>query len=287
VNGTRDLIPLSADEDEPAGPVGPPPRLEDLSPEAVGRLVRYIVTSTLERGVAPNEVAALYADLVGDELAVRYADRRFMLREMPPDWSEIESRVLDLEQTARDRGLELAAAWRRAMGVAMQGQDPLEQLARLAGVRSAHRSERSIFDDPEDLDELEDDVDFDAETRHVMEDRSPDLLDLSVDAQQRLRRFAIEERLERGLPAVELLELYRAFELDEDERARQYLDLIYVDHEAPPDWLEVQSEAGRVIDLAEARGRDAGRMYADMLRSSPGIEPMYALRLLFERLLQA
>ena len=48
----------------------------------------------------------------------------------------------------------------------------------------------------------------------------------------------------------------------------------------------MQSEAGRVMDLAEARGRDAGRMYADMLRSSPGIEPMYALRLLFERLLQ-
>jgi len=287
LNGTRDLIPLSAEEDEPAAPVGPPPRLEDLSPEAVGRLVRFIVTSTLERGLAPTAVVALYADLTGDDLAVRYADRRFMLREMPPDWSEIESRVLDLEQTARDRGLELAAAWRRAMGVAMQGQDPLEQLARLAGVRSAHRTERSIFDDPEDLDELEDDVDLDATMRQVMEDRSPDLLDLSLDAQQRLRRFAIEERLERGLPAVELLDLYRAFELDEDDRARQYLDLIYVEHEPPPDWVELQSEAGRVIDVAEARGRDAGRMYADMLRSSPGIDPMYALRLLFERLLQA
>jgi len=236
--------------------------------------------------VAPNEVAALYADLVGDELAVRYADRRFMLREMPSDWSEIESRVLDLEQTARERGLELAPAWRRAMGVAMQGQDPLEQLARLAGVRSAHRTERSIFDDPEDLDELGDDVDFDVALREALADRSPDLLDLSVEAQQRLRRFAIEERLERGLPAVELLELYRGFEVDQDERARQYLDLIYVEHEPPPDWLELQSEAGRVIDVAEARGRDAGRMYADMLRSSPGIDPMYALRVLFERLLQ-
>jgi hypothetical protein len=249
--------------------------------------VRYIVTSTLERGVAPNEVVALYADLAGDELAVRYADRRFMLREMPPDWSDIESRVLDLVQTARERGLELAAAWRRAMGVAMQGQDPLEQLARLAGVRSTRRTERSIFDDPEDLDELDDDQDFDAAQRQALDDRSPDLFDLSVEAQQRLRRFAIEERLERGLPAVELLDLYRAFELEEDARARQYLDLIYVEHEPPPDWIEMQSEAGRVIDLAEARGRDAGRMFADLMRASPGTDPMYALRLLFERLLQA
>ena len=198
MNGTRDLIPLSADEDEPAGPVGPRRAWRILSPEAVGRLVRYIVTSTLERGVAPNEVVALYADLVGDELAVRYADRRFMLREMPADWSEIENRVLDLEQTARERGLELAAAWRRAMGVAMQGQDPLEQLARLAGVRSAHRTERSIFDDPEDLDELEDDVDFDAlDAPGDWPIAAPDLFDLVDGAQQRMRRFAIEERLER------------------------------------------------------------------------------------------
>jgi hypothetical protein len=71
----------------------------------------------------------------------------------------------------------------------------------------------------------------------------------------------------------------------DDARARQYLDLIYVEHEPPADWMELQSEAARVIDVAEARGRDAGRMYADMLRASPGIDPTVALRLLFERLL--
>src|SRR5438105_13159595 len=110
-----------------------PPTLEDLSPEASGRIMRCIVTNTLEHGVAPNAVVALYADLAGDELAVRYADRRFMLREVPPDWREVENRVVDLEDGARERGLDLAAAWRRATSVAMYGQDPLEQLARLAG----------------------------------------------------------------------------------------------------------------------------------------------------------
>src|SRR5579864_126723 len=135
MNGARDLDPTPIDqlENDPPGPVEPQPVLEDLSPEASGRIVRYIVTVTLERGVAPTAVVALYADLAGDDLAVRYADRRFMLREVPPDWREVENRVMDLEESARERGLDLAAAWRRASSVAMHGQDPLEQLARLAG----------------------------------------------------------------------------------------------------------------------------------------------------------
>lgn len=284
MNDTSDLVPTSVED--AAGPVGPAPVLHDLSAEASGRIVRYIVTSTLERGVAPMAVVALYADLSGDEQAVRYADRRFMLREVPPDWRDIENRVLDLEDGARERGLDLAAAWRRATSVAMQGEDALEQLARLAGLRSATRTQRSIFDDPDDLDELDDDVDLDAAARVALADRAPDLIDLSADAQQKIRRFAIEERLERGLPPVELLDLYRGFELDEDDRARQYLDLVYVDRDPPADWLDLQSEAGRAIDMAEVRGRDAGRLFADMLRASPGIEPTVALRLLLERLLR-
>jgi len=47
-----------------------------------------------------------------------------------------------------------------------------------------------------------------------------------------------------------------------------------------------QSEAGRIVDLAEARGRDAGQLFADLLRTSPGLDPLTALRLLLERLLQ-
>jgi len=285
-----DPIPLdeltASSETDELQAVVEPPRLEDLSPEASGRIMRYIVTNTLEHGVAPNAVVALYADLAGDEMAVRYADRRFMLREVPADWREVENRVVDLEDTARERGLDLAAAWRRATGVAMHGQDALEQLARLAGVRnSAGRTQRSIFDDPEDLDALEDEDGIDA-FHAPMSDRLPDLFDLAVEAQQRIRRFAIEERLEHGLPPVELLDLYRGFEIADDQRAQQYLDRVYVEREPPADWLDLQSEAGRLVDLAEARGRDAGRLFADLLRTSPAIEPMTAVRLLMERLIR-
>jgi hypothetical protein len=289
MNATPDLAQSDTPLDQPessGSEIPPTPALSDLSVEASGHIVRYIVTSTLERGVAPTAVVALYAELAGDELAVRYADRRFMLREIPPEWRDVENRVLDLESSALERGLDLAAAWRRATSVAMDTPDPFEQLARLAGMPASHpRRERSIFDDPEDLDELESD-ELDLSQHGTLSDRQPDLVDLSSEAQLRLRRFAIEERLERGLPPIELLDMYRGFEIEGDDRARQYLDRIYVEYDPPHDWIDLQSEASRVIDLAEARGRDAGKLFSDLLRASPGIEPMIALRLLMERLTQ-
>jgi hypothetical protein len=287
MNAARDLDPRPLDErqlDDSLDPVVPQPNLEDLRPESSGRIVRYIVTSSLEHGVAPTAVVALYADLAGDDLAVRYADRRFMLREVPADWRDIENRVVDLELGARERGLDLAAAWRRASGVAMHGQDALEQLTRLAGVRSTSaQRQRSIFDDPEDLDELEDDEALDAFHERLV-DREPDLIDLDAEAQQRIRRFAIEERLERGLPPVELLDLYRYLDRAGDMRAQQYLDRIYVEQLPPPDWVDLQSEAGRLVEMAAARGRDAGRLFADLLRTSPSLDSMAALQILVERL---
>src|SRR5438067_11439745 len=190
MNAARDLDPLPLDErqqDDSLERIVPQPGLEDLSPESSGRIVRYIVTSALEHGVAPNAVVALYADLAGDELAVRYADRRFMLREIPADWRDVENRVVDLEETARERGLDLAAAWRRATGVAMHGQDALEQLARLAGVSNpSSQRQRSIFDDPDNLDELEDDEDSSAAQHDRLTDRAPDLFDLAFEAQTRI-----------------------------------------------------------------------------------------------------
>ena len=290
MNPAQDLDPIPiGDVVDPDAPptIDPQPNLEDLSLESSGRIVRYIVTSTLERGVAPTAVVALYADLAGDELAVRYADRRFMLREVPADWLEVENRVIDLEASARERGLDLAAAWRRATGVAMHGGDALEQLARLAGVpkSAVGQRQRSIFDDPDDLDELEADEAPESWLSRLS-DREPELLDLTAEAQTRIRRFAIEERLEHGLPPVELLDLYRGFEIGSDERAKQYLDCVYVERDPPADWLELQSEAGRLVDMAEARGRDAGRLFADLMRTSPSLEPMTALRLLLERLVR-
>lgn len=265
--------------------VGPEPRLGDLSGGARQRLVRFIVSSTLGGGVAPTAIMALYADLAGDEQAVRFADQRFMLHRVPADWREVEDHVVDLEDAARQVGVDLASAWQRIQGVAVEGEDPLEQLARLAGSPvSLRRPNRSIYDDPDDLDLLDDDA---GEERHErLLDRLPDLVDLEGPARQRIRRYAIEETLEHGLAPIELLELYRAFELGGDARATQYLDRVFVDEPrvTPTDWQDVQRQALRVMELAGSRGRDAGRLYADVLRASPGLDPLAALERVIERL---
>jgi hypothetical protein len=259
------------------------PTLDDLSEESRSRLVHFIVTSALGGGVAPTAVIALYADLAGDDRAVRYADQRFVLRQVPDDWRTVEDRVFDLTDAAWSRGMDLAAAWQRATSVAMRSDDPLEQLARLAGTRSSTSSvQRSIFDDPEDLDELE--AEEDGALYTPLLDRLPDLVDLDDAAQDRIRKYAIEERLEHGLAPIELIELYRGFEEAGDERSKQYLDRVFVEHEELPDWLAVQAEAQRVMGLAEMRGRDAGRVFADVLRGSPSMSPLLALRLVAERL---
>ena len=82
-----------------------------------------------------------------------------------------------------------------------------------------------------DLDALDDDLGVDGFYERLPE-RLPDLFDLAVEAQQRIRRFAIEERLEHGLPPVELIDLYRGFEMSGDYRAQQYLDRVYVEDES-------------------------------------------------------
>lgn len=288
-SGLPDDQDQDTDTDTPwaseAAYVGPEPRLDDLSGEARQRLVRFIVSSTLGGGVAPTAIMALYADLAGDDRAVRFADQRFMQHRVPADWREVEDHVVDLEEAARRVGVDLASAWQRIQGVAMEDEDPLEQIARLAGSPvSVQRPNRSIFDDPDDLDRLDDDVD---EVRHErLLDRLPDLVDLEVPAQQRIRRYAIEETLEHGLAPVELLELYRTFELGGDERATQYLDRVFVDEPrvTPADWQDVRRQAQRVMELAGSRGRDAGRLYADVLRASPGLDPLAALQRVIERL---
>src|ERR671932_2489055 len=125
MNAAPDIDPMHVQDLEhsapPVYPIEPEPGLADLSPEASSRIVRYIVTSTLEHGVAPNAVVALYADLGGDEQAVRYADRRFILREMPLDWRDVENRVLDLAGSACERGLARATAWPLVTGVGTPG----------------------------------------------------------------------------------------------------------------------------------------------------------------------
>lgn len=285
---TLRLQPEHLSEDHAApSPVGPPPSLSGLTHAGRQRIVRFIATSALGGGVAPTEVIALYADLAGEPEAILYVDQRFVLRELPLDWRAVEDRVLDLEDLARSRGVDLAAAWRRAKDIApsFHETDPLEDLARLAGMpgTSGSRPARSIFDDPDDLDETEGHDDS-LELHQPLADRAPVLVDLDPAAQLRIRRFAIEERLERGLAPIELLDLYRAIDDAGDVRAHQYLDRIFVDRDPPSDWLDLQAEAQKVLDLAQTRGRDAGRLFSTVTGGHLDMDPLVALQMVVERI---
>src|SRR5437870_2959243 len=86
-------VELEAEEEpEEAAPLGPTPTLRDLEPGSRAALTAFIIATALGGGSAATAVMELYANLAGDESAVRYADRRFMAREIPPDWRDIEER---------------------------------------------------------------------------------------------------------------------------------------------------------------------------------------------------
>jgi hypothetical protein len=247
----------------------PAPTLVDLSAASRNRVRRFIIHSALTGGANVESVAVLYADLNDDERANRYLDGRFMLRQVPHDWRSFEDEVLDLADAARRQGVDLASAWRRAQDVAGEpdDEDPMDALTRLAGVEVGRTSTRSIFDDPENLDEEEERTDLDRLVAFPA-GRVPALHELTATAQESIRLYVVEERLERGLAPAELMELYRHLDLADDERARQYLDRVFVDGDVPVEWEALQSEADVVLDLASRRGKDAGRVFTDARRGS-------------------
>ena len=96
----------------------------------------------------------------------------------------------------------------------------------------------------------------------------------------------MEERLENGLAPSELMELYRRLELEADVRARRYLDRVYVDGESLSEWRVIQARADEVRNLAERRGRDAGRLFAQALRSAGAMPTLDVLDLVRDQLVR-
>jgi hypothetical protein len=267
--------------ESPVESLGRLPELADLSDDARCHVMSFIIRSALGGGSAPSAVMELYGELGDDPQAIRYLDRRFVMHELPSDWRDIDERVVELDHVAHSRGVDLAALWRRAGQVTVQVSDPLEQLERLAGSAGVRiQAPRSIFDDPEDLDE---EIDESA-LYQPMSGALPDIVDLAVDAQARIRQYAIEERLERGLAPIELLELYRHFEDVEDERARQYLDRVFVHNDPPFDWVDLQDRAQAVAAEAEMRGLDAGKLFATVVGTGVAEDPLLSLEMVRERL---
>src|SRR5690242_16898314 len=76
-------------------PVAPSVALEDLSPAAADRIRLFLAESTIHGGASPADVADLYTsqEVMADDMATAYLDRRFVRGEVPLDWRDLQDRL--------------------------------------------------------------------------------------------------------------------------------------------------------------------------------------------------
>ena len=111
--------------------------LDDLAPAAADRVRLFMAESTVRGGASPADVADLYTsqEIVDDDEATAYLDRRFVHGEVLRDWREFQDR--------------LSSAYLDSL----PGTLAETLLANVNLLAARQQSARSIFDDP-DEDEL-------------------------------------------------------------------------------------------------------------------------------------
>ena len=218
-------------------------RLGDLSAAAAARIRRFMADAIIKGGSTPSEVADLYMaqEVVADVLATEYLDRRFVHGEMPSDWRSLQD----------------------ALAEAHFGSPPSitaeKLLALVERSGQSERKPRSIFDDPEDLDEYEDGDDGRAAR---LEERDPSLSDLTDDGRQSIERMVISDVLCYGIAPYRVMELRERLRAAGDERSLQYLDLPFELGDRPPDWDRLRDEALMLRAHFERRGVDSSAAYS-------------------------
>jgi hypothetical protein len=254
---------LSDDFDEPA-PSQPADgdhrelAMSDLSDPAVERIRRFLAASTVKGGASPADVADLYMapEIVADHGATKYLDRRFVQGEMPADWRHLQD---DLT----------AAHFEAPVGTTGEGL-----LAQADARQTTEDRPRSIFDDPDDLEEDR------ADTSARLVGREPALADLGEEGRRAIERHVVAEVLNYGLPPVAEMQLRDMLDATGDERSIQYLDLPFEHGERPEDWDELRDRAIRLRAALEARGQDAADLLAKIESSRPDLDARGLLTLL-------
>ena len=235
-------------------------RLGDLTAAAAARIRRFMADGVIKGGSTPAEVADLYLaqEVVTDVVATEYLDRRFVHGEMPSDWRSLQD----------------------ALAEAHFGSPPNisaeKLLALVERLGPSERKPRSIFDDPEDLDEYED-GDDDRAIR--LEERDPTLSDLSDEGRLLIERMVIADILCYGIAPYRVMELRDRLRAAGDERSLQYLDLPFELGDRPPDWDRLRDEALMLRAHYERRGVDPAEAYgrADGLHSELSARDLMAL----------
>jgi hypothetical protein len=223
------------------------PSLDDLSPAAAERIRLFLAETTVRGGASPADVADLYTsqEIVDDDRATAYLDRRFVHGEIVRDWREFQDRLASVHQ------------------VSPVGTTAAALLSNVNLLDARQHSGRSIFDDP-DEDELLDEL-----RSERLYDRAPLLADLNEDARQTIERHILAEVLCYGVAPFRVMEMREGFLADGDDRALQYLDLPHEFGDRPTDWDQLRDRALMVRARLELRGADPSAAFHQADASTP------------------
>ena len=232
--------------------------LEDLAPAAVDRIRQFMAESTVRGGASPADVADLYTsqEIVDDDEATAYLDRRFVHGALLQDWREFQDRLSSAYLDGRP---------------GTTAETLLENVNLLV---ARQQSARSIFDDP-DEDELIEEL----ETMRL-EGRDPLLIDLADASRRAIERYIISDVLCYGLAPYKSMELREGLRTDGDDRALQYLDLPFELGDRPADWDQLRDWALMVRARLERRGVEPSDAYGQLDVANPNAQAADLLALL-------
>lgn len=231
--------------------------LDDLSPGASERIRRFMAESTVRGGSSPGDVAGLYTsqEIVDDDDATSYLDRRFVHGEMPADWRQFQDELSNVYLDGRP------------------GASADALLARLRDQSARVTSGRSIFDDPDDDDEF-----FDTYDTTRLEGRDPNLSDLDPLTRRAIERYIVSDVLCYGVAPYRVMQLREEFRAAGDERALQYLDLPFELGDRPGDWDSLRDRALMLRSRLEGIGVDPSDAYAQTDNAQPDLDADDLLR---------
>ena len=216
--------------------------LDDLAPAATERIHRFMADSTVRGGASPADVADLYTsqEIVDDDDATAYLDRRFVHGENLQDWRDFQDR--------------LSSAYLDSIS----GTTAETLLNNINMLAARQRANRSIFDDP-DEDELLEEL----QTERI-EGRDPLLADLTESSRRAIERYIVSDVLCYGIAPYRVMELREGLRTDGDDRALQYLDLPFELGDRPTDWDRLRDNALMVRARLERRGIDPSDAYGQL-----------------------
>jgi len=256
----RDDAATRHDQPEDATDV-PSLGIDDLALVAADRIRRFMAESTVRGGASPADVADLYTsqEIVDDDEATAYLDRRFVHGEVLCDWRGIQDR--------------LSAVYLDSL----PGTTAESLLANLDLLDARQNAARSIFDDP-DEDELVDDL-----GTNRIDDRDPLLSDLSLLSRRAIERYILSDVLCYGVAPYRAMELREHLLSDGDDRALQYLDLPFELGNRPADWDQLRDRALMTRARLERLGVDPGNAYTQVDATNPTAEASELLIILDEQ----